>query len=162
MLYDGDCPLCMKEVDFLKRRDAGRGRIDFVDIAAPAYRAADNAGVTFEAAMERIHAIEADGTVVTGVPVFRRLYEEVGLGWVYAATRNAAVGAAAGALYDAWARYRTQLTGREDLATILARRRAAEAAGRGDAGSLCGPDAAACDVPPPPAQQQEQQQQQQR
>lgn len=38
-------------------------------------------------AMLKIHAIEADGTIITGVPVFRRLYQAVGLGWVYAITQ---------------------------------------------------------------------------
>lgn len=45
-----------------------------------------------------------------------------------------------------WAKYRTQLTGREALGAILERRRA-EAAGAGDKGSLCADDAAACEVP---------------
>ncbi len=37
--------------------------------------------------MERIHAVLPDGTVVTDVEVFRKLYDAVGLGWVYAATK---------------------------------------------------------------------------
>ena len=38
-------------------------------------------------AMRRIHAITADGRIVSGVEVFRLLYQAVGLGWVYAITR---------------------------------------------------------------------------
>ncbi len=30
------------------KRDAGRGRIDFVDIAAPEYTAADNYGISYQ------------------------------------------------------------------------------------------------------------------
>jgi hypothetical protein len=37
--------------------------------------------------MERIHAILPDGTIVKDIEVFRRLYEAVGLGWVYAVTK---------------------------------------------------------------------------
>jgi predicted DCC family thiol-disulfide oxidoreductase YuxK len=44
--------LCMKEVKFLLKRDAGVGRIDFVDIADPAYSPDDNAGITFQAVRE--------------------------------------------------------------------------------------------------------------
>lgn len=40
--------LSQQEVGFLKSRDAGKGRIDFVDIAAPSYSPADNAGITYE------------------------------------------------------------------------------------------------------------------
>ena len=41
--------------------------------------------------MERIHGILPDGSVVVDVEVFRRCYDLVGLGWVYAATRVTAV-----------------------------------------------------------------------
>ncbi len=34
LLYDGECPLCLREVNFLQKRDAGRGLVAFVDIAA--------------------------------------------------------------------------------------------------------------------------------
>lgn len=69
--------------------------------------------------MGKIHAILSDGTIVVGVEVFRRLYEAVGLGWVYAATRNPAIAAAANAAYDVWARFRLQLTGRPALGQVL-------------------------------------------
>lgn len=123
MLYDGDCPLCMKEVNFLRRKDSGSGRIDFVDIAAPDYDAGRNAGIDFETAMGEIHAILPDGSIVTKVEVFRRLYDAVGLGWLYAFTKNPTVGRAADAVYDVWARYRLPLTGRPDFAEVLESRR---------------------------------------
>lgn len=146
MLYDGACPLCMREVEFLMKRDAGRGRIDFVDVASPSYTAGANYGITYQQAMEKIHAIESDGRIITGIEVFRRLYEAVGLGFVYSLTKYPAVERAANAVYDVWAKYRTQLTGREALEVIL-QRRAAEAAGLGDKGSLCTGDEAACELP---------------
>lgn len=37
--------------------------------------------------MRRIHAVTSDGQIVSGVEVFRRLYEAVGLGFVYAITK---------------------------------------------------------------------------
>ena len=37
LLYDGECPLCVREVNFLKKRDAGRGLVSFVDIADDGY-----------------------------------------------------------------------------------------------------------------------------
>jgi len=120
MLYDGGCPLCMREVDMLRQRDAGVGRIDFVDIDQEGYDPALNAGITFEQAMGSIHAITREGEVVTGMPVFRRLYEVVGLGWVYAVTRLPWVERAASAVYDVWARNRLAVTGRPPMEQILA------------------------------------------
>lgn len=122
MLYDGDCPLCMREVNMLKRRDAERGSIKFVDIAAPDYSPADNANISFEQAMGEIHAINRDGTVIKNIEVFARLYEAVGLGWVYGFTKYEPLRRAADAVYAIWARFRLPITGREDLETILRRR----------------------------------------
>ncbi len=42
--------------------------------------------------MKRIHAVLPDGKVVEGVEVFRRVYDVIGLGWVYAATKLPVVG----------------------------------------------------------------------
>lgn len=126
MLYDGECPLCMKEVDFLRRRDAGKNKIDFVDIASPSYTAEDNAGITYETAMQKIHAITADGRIITGLEVFRSLYNAVGLGYVYALTQYEPIGRAAEALYNVWAKYRMEVTGRETLSILLAKRNAAD------------------------------------
>ena len=125
LLYDGACPLCMREVNFLQKRDAGRGWVKFVDIAADDYSAAENGGVDFETAMGRIHAVLPDGTVIKNVEVFRRVYEVLGMGWVYAITKLPVVGAIADFLYGIWADWRLKFTGRPDLVTIMANRQQA-------------------------------------
>lgn len=48
MLYDGDCPLCMREVNMLRKRDKDQNKIGFVDISSPEYSANDNAGISYE------------------------------------------------------------------------------------------------------------------
>ena len=48
LLFDGACPLCVREVNFLKRKDGDRGLIKFIDIAAEDYDPADNANIDFE------------------------------------------------------------------------------------------------------------------
>ena len=123
LLYDGACPLCLREVNFLTKRDAGRGRVIFVDIADPGYQPQDNGGIDFETAMGRIHAVLPDGTILKNVEVFRRIYEILGIGWVYAITKLPLVGAIADAAYGFWADRRLWLTRRPDLATLSATRR---------------------------------------
>ena len=93
LLYDGKCPLCLREVNFLLKRDAGRGIVNFVDIADLNYQPEENGGIDFETAMGRIHAVLPDGTVIKNVEVFRRVYEELGMGWVYAITKLPLLGA---------------------------------------------------------------------
>lgn len=122
LLYDGECPLCLREVNFLQKRDAGRGLVDFVDIADESYNPEDNGNIDFETAMGRIHAILPDGEIVKNVEVFRRVYEVLGMGWVYALTKLPVIGFVADALYGIWASWRLKLTGRQDLATIIADR----------------------------------------
>ncbi|MBD1838642.1 DUF393 domain-containing protein [Coleofasciculus sp. FACHB-64] len=122
LLYDGECPLCVREVNFLRRRDAGRGLVAFVDIAGDRYTPEAHGGVDFETAMGRIHAVLPDGTVVKNVEVFRRVYEILGMGWIYAVTKLPIIGSIADMLYEIWADWRLALTGRPNLATIVSKR----------------------------------------
>lgn len=122
LLYDSECPLCMREVNFLKRRDAGRGLVAFVDIADESYAPEAHGGVDFETAMGRIHAVLPDGTVIKNVEVFRRVYEILGMGWIYAVTKLPIIGSIVDRLYGVWASWRLALTGRPDLVTIVALR----------------------------------------
>ncbi|KAF7012049.1 hypothetical protein CFC21_026283 [Triticum aestivum] len=125
MLYDGECPLCMREVNMLRERNKSYGAINFVDISSKDYSPKDNQDLDYETAMGRIHAILSDGTIVTDVEAFRRLYEEVGLGWVYAVTKYEPVATIANAVYGVWAKYRMEVTGRPPLEEIFAARRQA-------------------------------------
>lgn len=122
LLYDGECPLCLREVNFLRKRDAGRGLVAFVDIADVDYTPSLHGGVDFETAMGRIHAVLPDGTVIQNVAVFRRVYEVLGMGWVYAATKLPVISAVVDFIYSLWANWRLALTGRADLSTIVAER----------------------------------------
>ncbi|CDN10203.1 MAG: DUF393 domain-containing protein [Richelia sp.] len=122
LLYDGECPLCLREVKFLQKRDAGRGIVAFVDIAADDYQGENNGGIDFKTAMGRIHAVLLDGSVIKNVEVFRRVYEELGMGWLYAVTKLPIISALADALYSIWADWRLPLTGRPNLDIILQQR----------------------------------------
>ncbi len=122
LLYDGLCPLCLREVNFLTRKDAGRGIVAFVDIAELAYDSAEHGSITFAEAMGRIHALLPDGTVIQDVEVFRRVYEALGMGWIYAATRWPVIRPIVDTLYQRWANWRLALTGRPSLDTLIVER----------------------------------------
>lgn len=136
LLYDGDCPLCLREVNFLTRKDAGRGLVAFVDVAADDYDAARHGGVDFETAMGRIHGVLPDGSTIQNVEVFRQIYAVLGMGWIYAATRWPGIGPLVDWAYGLWADQRLRLTGRGDLAAVVAQRQQ-RLAGLGD---RCGSD----------------------
>ncbi|MGH0036502.1 MAG: thiol-disulfide oxidoreductase DCC family protein [Myxococcota bacterium] len=116
MFFDGDCPLCAREVAFLRRRDR-HARVEWVDIAAPGFDAAEY-GLASVDLMARIHgqlpgAGSPEARLVEGMEVFRRAYAAVGLGWLLAPTAWPGLRRLADAAYRWFARNRLRLTGRE-------------------------------------------------
>jgi predicted DCC family thiol-disulfide oxidoreductase YuxK len=110
--YDGACPICLREVRMIRRLDR-KGRIGLTDFAAQDFDAAA-AGIPMDALMERIHGRLADGTLVTGVEVFRRIYAAIGFSWLVALTRVPGIRQLLDLLYTWFARNRPRLTGRCD------------------------------------------------
>jgi len=113
VLYDGDCPLCTREIEMLRRRDPAGRDARFVDISAPGFDAF-RYGTTHEALMARIHGVLPDGTRVEGMEVFRRVYRAVGLGWLVAPTGWPGLRPLFDAAYRWFARNRLRITGRGD------------------------------------------------
>ncbi len=111
ILYDGECPLCSREIRFLERRDRGRKRIEFEDISSAGFDPAAY-GLDARVVMARIHAVLPDGSVVEGLEVFRRAYAAVGLGWLLAPTRWPFLRPLADRAYRVFARNRLRWTGR--------------------------------------------------
>lgn len=110
VFHDGACPLCMREIRMLQRRDR-RKRIRFTDIAADGFDAA-SVGLTWDTLMKRIHGRLPDGTLLEGVEVFRHLYAAVGFGPLVALTRLPVIAQLLDVAYHAFARNRLRLTGR--------------------------------------------------
>jgi predicted DCC family thiol-disulfide oxidoreductase YuxK len=111
VLYDGDCPLCSREIRWLERLDRGRGQIGFEDIASSGFDPSLY-GRSQADLMARIHGALPDGTVIEGMEVFRRAYAAVGLGWILAPTAWPGLRRLADAGYRWFARNRLRLTGR--------------------------------------------------
>ena len=126
VLYDGACPLCCREVRLLRQRDRQHNgeqlRLAFVDIDAADYTPGDHAGIDYRQAMGRIHAIRADGTVVSDLAVFRQAYALVGLGWLLAPSGWHGLSRLADAAYRLWARWRLPFTGRGTLEQVCQQR----------------------------------------
>ncbi|MDB4977775.1 MAG: thiol-disulfide oxidoreductase [Myxococcaceae bacterium] len=110
LLYDGECPLCVREVRMMSWLNK-KGRLALEDIAAPGFDAA-HYGRTFEQLMGHIHAALPDGRLVTGMEAFRRSYAAVGLGALLAPTGWPLLRPLFDALYGWFAKNRLRLTGR--------------------------------------------------
>ena len=108
VFIDGLCPLCRHEAKLLSRLDKDRGRLALIDIAAPGFDAGAY-GRTQDEFMGSIHALGADGSMVTGMEVFRRAYAAVGWGWLWAPTGWPGLRWVCDRLYRVFARVRPYL-----------------------------------------------------
>ncbi|WP_192983118.1 thiol-disulfide oxidoreductase DCC family protein [Pseudomonas sp. EggHat1] len=81
LYYDGDCPLCAREIGML-RRHASPQRLLLVDIAAADFDPMP-LGVPLNAMQDRLHARWADGEWLLGLDASLWSWEAAGLGiWV--------------------------------------------------------------------------------
>jgi predicted DCC family thiol-disulfide oxidoreductase YuxK len=76
MLYDGSCPVCVREVEFLSRRRRA-ARVRFMNIFEPSFSPAPY-GKSVEQLARELHVFcGAENTLYSRVPAFRVLYREL-------------------------------------------------------------------------------------
>jgi len=115
VFFDGACPICAREIALLKRLDRRR-QVAFCDFSRPDYDAASIGFAPSELARV-IHARWADGSFITGVEVFRAMWEAVGLGLLAKLSRLSLVEPLVVRAYAWFARNRLRLTGRVKACT---------------------------------------------
>lgn len=115
VFYDGECPLCLREIKLLRRLDR-KHRIRFTDIADPSFRPASH-GMTMNDFMDEIQGRLPSREWITGVEVFRRLYAAVGLKPIVSLTRLPGISHGLEFGYRVFAKNRLRLTGRCDNGT---------------------------------------------
>ncbi|WP_310538741.1 DUF393 domain-containing protein [Phenylobacterium sp.] len=71
--YDGECPLCQREIALFRRLDRRAG-IDFIDVAGDAACPIDRASL-----LQRFHAREAGGPLVSGAAAFAAMWRAIPL-----------------------------------------------------------------------------------
>ena len=78
MLYDGACPICAREVAFLKTL-ARAPQVCFTDLSAPGFSPAPYTAKPLEALQGEMHVYNAaTGAMHTRVDAFRVLYAALG------------------------------------------------------------------------------------
>jgi predicted DCC family thiol-disulfide oxidoreductase YuxK len=115
VFFDGACPICVREIALMRRLDRRR-RLVCCDFARPDY---DTASINISPAElgRVIHARWADGDVITGVEVFRAMWDAVGLGVLTKLSRLSFVESLVLKAYAWFARNRLRLTGRSHACT---------------------------------------------
>lgn len=110
VFYDGECPLCTREIGMLRRWDK-KNKIRFTDIMDPQFNASQF-GLTHDDFMSQIRGRMPDGRIIVGMEVFRQLYSSVGYGWLVAPTRLPIIKQICDLGYCIFAKKRLWLTGR--------------------------------------------------
>ena len=112
VFYDGACPICAREMALMKRLDRTQ-RLTLLDFSLAGLNAAP-AGLAVTDLSTVIHAQWADGTVITGVEVFRAIWDAIGLGFLSRLSRLPLVAPLMVTAYGWFARNRLWLTGRSN------------------------------------------------
>ncbi len=68
MFYDGACPLCRREVAHYQSLDNHK-QVDWIDISAAPEKLNEH-GIDYNIAMSRLHALDKDGNIHSGVKAF--------------------------------------------------------------------------------------------
>ncbi len=110
-LFDGKCPLCLKETNFLKNKDR-LNNIQFVDISKTEYNPKNFMNISYKDAIDNLHGILESQKIIKGLDVLAYSYELVGLGWIYYPIKLPLISYFLRLLYKIWARYRLAITGR--------------------------------------------------
>ena len=118
-LFDGGCPLCLRETTFLKKRDT-LNQISFIDINNKDYDQSLFNNISYSEAMLNLHGIMDNGEIIRGLDVLAYSYELVGLGWVYYPLKIKFLSPILRLVYRYWAKYRLKITGRSNLEKICA------------------------------------------
>ena len=121
ILFDGGCPLCKREVEFLQSRNK-KEYLKFIDINRSDFSSDLKFGITYKKAMERIHALKSDGSIIKDIKVFQEAYDLIGLGWIYAPTKLPIFNKLFELIYGVWAKYRLKITLRPSIEKLCAER----------------------------------------
>lgn len=102
VFFDGQCPLCRREIEMIRRKDK-RNRLILTDIAAAGFEPTD---IPLSELMAQIHGRHPDGTYVKGVEVFRQIYSRIGFEFFVKLSRLPLVGNLLDVAYHLFAKIR--------------------------------------------------------
>jgi predicted DCC family thiol-disulfide oxidoreductase YuxK len=108
--YDGKCPVCRREIDLMKKFNR-KDHLHFIDFSNSSFPAAEP-GLNQCDLGRAIHARKSDGTLITGVEVFKEMWEGVGLGFLIRCSRRPIFNKLSVIAYAWFAKNRLRLTGR--------------------------------------------------
>ena len=107
LLYDGECPMCSREVLWLYRQKPDA--IEAVDIMAADFDSAAY-GLSAEQVRAALYGIKPDGSITVGMASLREAYRLAGRGWMIGWTGWWPVRPASDGFYRWFARNRMRIS----------------------------------------------------
>lgn len=112
LLYDGDCPICKKEICFLQNRARSKN-IKFINIASKEFLQGGHGNIDYETAMKQIYAIDGRGNLLVGLAAFAATYARCQLFLASTLLRLPFIKTVLTPFYAFFARKRLWITGRK-------------------------------------------------
>ena len=111
LLYDGECPICLREICILQKKNNGT-KLNFVDISAKDYSAENHNNIDYNTAMTQIHAMDSEGNNLIGIPAFAAVYARCQLLIISTILRIPFIACVLNPFYSLFAQNRLWITGR--------------------------------------------------
>ncbi len=103
--FDAVCPMCNRELKYLKTR-VQTGNVIYFEVSSPEQFENEVKDIDFVEAMQEIHAKDADAKVYKGVDVFAELYARTDLQFLAVLLKAPMINSFAKLFYKFWAKYR--------------------------------------------------------
>jgi predicted DCC family thiol-disulfide oxidoreductase YuxK len=113
LLYDGECPICKREICILQKKDS-ETKIKFIDISSKEFSPFEHNNIDYNSAMSEIHAIDGKGNLLVGIPAFAAVYARCQLLVTSTLLRIPFIKIVLDPLYGLFAKKRLWITGRKD------------------------------------------------
>ena len=114
IFFDGEYPIFKKEINFLQSINQ-EGNLKFIDINNSDLAFGGKYRMTCKDAMERIHPIKSNGSVIKDLKVFHEAYSLIELGWIYMPKKLPIIDKISQFIYKPLVKYRLKITLRPSI-----------------------------------------------
>lgn len=119
VLYDGECPICQKEIAMVKFLNKRKQKLDLVDISKADFNPSDHGNFTQKELMDVFHVVGSDKQTYKGLAAMHKMYGDIGYGWTTTYLLWPGLNPIFNKVYMWFARNRLRWTKREGLKTNL-------------------------------------------
>ncbi|XP_071818239.1 uncharacterized protein [Apostichopus japonicus] len=119
VLYDGDCPICQKEMAIVKYLNKKKGTLDLIDINKADFNPSEYGDFSQKELTDVFHVVDSNKQVYKGLHAMHKMYSDVGFGWTTTYLLWPGLHPIFNRMYMWFAKNRLRWTNRADLKTNL-------------------------------------------